>query len=93
MSGVFASGKRHRGFSRVNGSNLFSKESARIYSDFMSESQVHFHPYQRMTRAGFFLFWGGIDVRVPEGDRDALPRQHFCPCRQRHLFCQISEAF
>jgi hypothetical protein len=30
---------------------------------------------------------------VLEGDRDALPRQHFCPCRQRHLFCQLLEAF
>jgi hypothetical protein len=30
---------------------------------------------------------------VPGGDRGALPRQRFCPCRQRRLFCQILEAF
>ena len=40
-----------------------------------------------------FFVRGGIDLRVLEGDRDALPRQHFCPCRQRHLFCQLLEAF
>ena len=41
----------------------------------------------------FFSLRGGIDVQVLEGDRDALPRQHFCSCQQRHLSCQILEAF
>ena len=40
-----------------------------------------------------FFVRGGIDLRVLEGDLDALPRQHFCPCRQRHLFCRLLEAF
>jgi hypothetical protein len=91
MSGVFASGKRHRGFSRVNGSNLFSKESARIYNDYNVRSQVYFQSTH--DSSGDFFVLGGIDLRVLEGDPGALPQRHFCPCRQRRLFCQLLEAF
>jgi hypothetical protein len=75
----------------VNGSNLFSKESARIYSDYDVRSQVYF----QLTHdsSGVFFVRGGIDLRVLEGDPDALPRLRFCLCRQRRLFCQLLEAF
>lgn len=33
-----------------------------------------------------------MNIPEPEGDRDALPQQHFYPCQQRRLSCQIWEA-
>jgi hypothetical protein len=94
ISGVLASGSRHRGRSSVKGSNLGSKESARIYGGHvLVPSRIYCHCYCRSMTRHFFSRAGGMYVREPEGDRDALPQQHSCLCRQHRLSCRIWEAF